>query len=176
MSDSETGELTTEYVESGSGASEDAQKEFAAITSQEQLDKIVGARVGRERAKYSDYDDLKAKAAKLDEAEQAKKSEIQKAIERAEAAEKRAEAAELGGLRAEVARSKGVPVGSVLGVSKEEMEASADELIKWRDGAEAEKVKKDRRSSLKSGASPATDGALTGKERAAAALRTMRGS
>lgn len=40
-----------------------------------------------ERAKPADYDELKAKAARLDELEEASKSEIQKAIDRATAAE-----------------------------------------------------------------------------------------
>ena len=49
--------------------------EFEPITSQEQLDGILKGRLAREReqaaAKYADYDELKAKAAKFDEAEAA---------------------------------------------------------------------------------------------------------
>lgn len=60
----------------GAGAPE--TQEFKAIGSQEELDRIVGQRLARERTKFADYDELKAKAAKLDEAEAANKSELQK--------------------------------------------------------------------------------------------------
>lgn len=51
---------------------------FTPPASQEDLDRIVGQRLARERAKFADYDEVKAKAAKLDEAEAASKSELQK--------------------------------------------------------------------------------------------------
>ena len=54
-----------------------AEKTF----TQAELDAIVGDRLARERAKYADYGELKAKAAKFDEAEEAGKSELQKAVE-----------------------------------------------------------------------------------------------
>ena len=44
--------------------------------TQAEVDAIVGDRLKRDRAKYSDYDDLKAKAAKFDELEEANKSEF----------------------------------------------------------------------------------------------------
>ena len=47
--------------------------------TQSQLDAIVADRLKREREKYPDYDDLKAKAARLDELEAANKSELEKA-------------------------------------------------------------------------------------------------
>ena len=61
--------------------------------TQAQLDRLVGERVARERAKYSDYDDLKAAQAKLQQIEDAQKSELQRAQEAREAAEKTAQAA-----------------------------------------------------------------------------------
>jgi len=64
---------------------------FKPITSQDELNRIIGERV--KRAKPADYDDLKAKAARLDEIEQANKSEIEKANDRAAKAE--AEAAKV---------------------------------------------------------------------------------
>lgn len=64
---------------------------FKPITSQDDLNRIIGERV--KRAKPADYDDLKAKAAKLDEIEQANKSEIEKANDRVAKAE--AEAAKV---------------------------------------------------------------------------------
>jgi len=49
--------------------------------TQSEMDAIIGERLKRDRAKYADYDELKAKAAKYDEAEEASKSELQKAVE-----------------------------------------------------------------------------------------------
>ena len=40
---------------------------FDPITTQEALDKIIGDRLAREKAKFADYDDLKEKAGKYDE-------------------------------------------------------------------------------------------------------------
>ena len=50
--------------------------------TQAELDKIVQERVGRERAKYEGFEDLKAKAEKFDALEEEKKSELQKAQEK----------------------------------------------------------------------------------------------
>lgn len=62
--------------------------------TQEDVDRIVKDRLARVKAEPpADYDDLKAKAAKLDELEQANKTELEKAIARAEQAEQVAKAA-----------------------------------------------------------------------------------
>lgn len=52
---------------------------FVAPTNQEEFDRMVGARLARERAKFADYDELRAKASKFDEVDAASKSELQKA-------------------------------------------------------------------------------------------------
>jgi hypothetical protein len=65
---------------------EEGDKKF----TQEDLDRVVADRLKRETSKYSDYDELKAKAAKLDEAEASRKSDDQKLLERVEAAERKA--------------------------------------------------------------------------------------
>lgn len=65
------------------------------VLTQADVDRIVQERLTRERQKFADYDDLKSKATKLDELEQANKTELEKLLARAEAAEKQAaEAAE----------------------------------------------------------------------------------
>lgn len=51
--------------------------------SQADLDAIVQKRLDRERSKYADYDELKAKATAHDEAEAAKASDIEKAVKQA---------------------------------------------------------------------------------------------
>jgi len=111
-------------------------KEFQAILSQEEFDKAIQSRIARERAKIpADYDELKAKAAKFAEWEDAQKTEAQKAQERLEAAEKRAVELELKATRAEVAASKGVPVELLSGSTQEELESAADALIKFKADA-----------------------------------------
>jgi hypothetical protein len=76
---------------------------FKPITSQDDLNRIITERVSRERSKFSDYDDIKAKAAKFDELDQANKSEIERAQERVAAAEKAAEVAQSEALRLRIA-------------------------------------------------------------------------
>lgn len=56
-----------------------AANEFEPITSQDDLNKVIAERLQRERAKYADYKDVKAKAAKLDEIENAGRTEAEKA-------------------------------------------------------------------------------------------------
>lgn len=83
----------------------------------------------RERA---DYDDLKAKAAKLDEIEAANKSELEKEREARQRAEEQAKTLAREKLRSDVAAAKGVPAGLLSGSTKEELEASADQLLEFR--------------------------------------------
>ena len=78
-----------------------AADEFKAITSQDDLNKIIDARLKREREKFSDYKDLKAKASKLDEFEQANQTEAEKAAKRIADLE-----AELGNTRRDSMRLK----------------------------------------------------------------------
>ncbi|MDE5641385.1 MAG: DUF4355 domain-containing protein [Bifidobacterium castoris] len=50
--------------------------------TQAEIDEIVAKRVARVRKQYGDYEDMKKKAAKLDEIEAANKSELEKLAER----------------------------------------------------------------------------------------------
>jgi hypothetical protein len=61
---------------------------FTPPATQDELNAILAERIKRERAKYADYTDLKTKAAQFDELTESQKTEIQKATERAEAAER----------------------------------------------------------------------------------------
>jgi len=91
--------------------------------TQEDVNKIVGDRIAREREKFADYDAIKEKAAKFDEMEEANKSELQKAHEKASALQ-----AELDGMKAaeqirrirdEVAKETGVPSNLLTADTKE---------------------------------------------------------
>lgn len=56
---------------------------FEPITSQADLDRILGARLAREREKFADYDTLKTKASEYDKALEAARTDQEKAVEAA---------------------------------------------------------------------------------------------
>ncbi|WP_280395554.1 hypothetical protein [Nocardia brasiliensis] len=118
-------------ADQGNGVVEPANA-FQAITTQEDLDRIIQTRLARQEAKYADYDTLKEKAALFDQAEADKLSEIEKVNQRAEQAEKLLADLQLDKLRRDVADAKGIPASLVTGTTQEEMEAAADALISWR--------------------------------------------
>lgn len=109
--------------------------------TQSDVDGIVKERLRRERERYADYDQLKAKAAKFDEAEEASKSELQKATERADKLQK-----ELDDMRAQqqrqaivtkVAKESGVDaelLATMSGATEDEVKANA-ELLKAKFAA-----------------------------------------
>ena len=119
---------------------------FQPIETQEQFDEMIKERL--ERAKKSaipeDYEDLKAKAARLAEIEEQGKTELQKAQDAAAAAQRELESMRASAKRADlaqkVAQEKGVPVSLITGESQEEMERSADALLAWKTPAPAPKV------------------------------------
>lgn len=82
--------------------------------TQEELDRIVGERLTRERAKYPDYEEMKAKAARLDELEEANKTELEKANEMAERYKKELDALKnaesIRTIREKVAKEMEIPV------------------------------------------------------------------
>jgi len=100
--------------------------------TEEEFEKILGNRVYRERAKYADYEDFKAKATEFDKAQEASKSDIEKASARAEKAEKELEAVRLESVRSSVALAKSLTptqAKRLVGTTREELEADADELL-----------------------------------------------
>lgn len=70
---------------------EEVEEEVAEgkLLSQVQVDAIVADRLARQSKKFADYDELKAKAAKLDESEAASLSELEKERAARAAAEER---------------------------------------------------------------------------------------
>ena len=107
--------------------------EQAATFTQADLDRTVGERLARERAKFADYNDLKSKAARLSEIEEASASETEKAVKaareegRAEvttAANTRLTAAEARALAAEMGFRK--PTHAVRLINLAEVKVDAD--------------------------------------------------
>ena len=87
--------------------------------TQAELDQKVKERLAREKAKYSDYDELKTQAEKFQEWQESQKSEVDKLREAAEkAAQERDQA--LAKSREELIRAKFVSAASALGAAHPE--------------------------------------------------------
>lgn len=84
------------------------EAKFEPINTQDEFNARLSHRLERERAKFSDYDDLKAKAAQLDAIEEANKSELEKANERADQAERDRDQQRVESLRWRVAAKHGI--------------------------------------------------------------------
>lgn len=61
------------------GTAAETQENEQRTFTQAEMNAIIQDRLTRERGKYADYEALKAKAAKFDEAEEAGKTDLQKA-------------------------------------------------------------------------------------------------
>lgn len=103
--------------------------------TQEEVNAIVGKRLADEKSKFADYEELKTKALKFDEAEEASKSELQKATERAEALQKELEglkkANEIESVRNKVAQALGVPADLLTGDDEEACTLQANKLLEF---------------------------------------------
>lgn len=103
--------------------------------TQEELNAIVGKRLAREAEKYADYEELKAKAAKLDELEESAKTELQKATEKAEKLEAELnslkKAGEVRAMRDEVATETGVPANLLTGETEEDCRKQAEAILSF---------------------------------------------
>lgn len=112
--------------------------------TQAEMDAIIGERLSRERAKYADYDDLKAKATKFDAAEEASKSELQKATEKAQALQAKLESMEkadnLRKIRENVSTSTGVPANLLSGEDEESCTAQAKAILEFAKGGKYPQV------------------------------------
>lgn len=108
------------------------QPEVKTFT-QEELNSIVEERLNRERKKYEGFEDYKAKAEQLDQIEEANKSELQKATEKAEKLEaeltslKNAES--LRKIKEKVATETGVPAGLLTAETEEACTEQANAIL-----------------------------------------------
>lgn len=110
------------------------QVEEPKTFTQEEVNGIVNDRLARERKKYEgiDLEALKAKAAKFDQMEEANKTELEKATERANALQAELDgikkANELNAMREQVAKEIGVPTNLLTGGSEEECRQQAEAI------------------------------------------------
>lgn len=96
--------------------------------TQDEVNRIVDERLKRERAKFSDYDELKRKAAEADTS----KSELQKLTETVNQLKDDLTEERHKSLRTDVAQAKGLSAAQarrLTGKSREELEADADDMI-----------------------------------------------
>lgn len=116
----------------GEGGSDDGDGSEPKLFTQEQVDQFVEKRLAKERGKYKDYDELKSKAMKLDEMENAGKSELDRLREANAALQKSIDDAAAEKQHAEwiskVAKDKDVPAELLRGGTMEELESHADLL------------------------------------------------
>jgi len=100
--------------------------------TQGELDRIVGERVGRERQKYADYDDLKTKASEYDKLADSQKTDLDRVSGERDSLKTRVGELEPENLRLRVSHKKGLPhelVDRLQGKDEAEMEADADRLL-----------------------------------------------
>lgn len=119
--------------------------------TQAEVDAIVGERLARDRAKYADYDDIKAKADKFDQMEEKNKSELQKAIERGDKLQTELDAIKnanaIRDIRSKVAEETGVPASLITAETEEDCKNQARAILDFskpgsypnvRDGGEVQ--------------------------------------
>lgn len=110
------------------GGSGDTPKTF----TQDQVNDLIAKEKGKIQSRYGDYDDLKSKAAKLDEIEESNRSEVEKAQGKLSKAESERDEAKAKLLRFEVAAAKEVPaklVPLLTATTKEGLEEQADLIL-----------------------------------------------
>lgn len=105
--------------------------------TQSELDNIIQNRLAKERAKVSDYEMLKEKAQKFDEMEEANKSELQKATEKAEALQQQLDAITqentIRSLHEKVASDTGVPANLLTGDTEEACMEQAYAILAYKN-------------------------------------------
>lgn len=99
--------------------------------TQKDVNALLASEKRKLQEKFSGFDELKAKAARLDELEQASKTELERLTDTASQAASRAERAELTALKYEIAAEKGLDLKHahrLVGSNRKEIEADAAQL------------------------------------------------
>ena len=139
--------------------------------TQEEVNSFLAKDRKQMEERYSDYDELKEKAARLDQIEEDAKSELQKAQEKAEKLQAELSAMkhteEIRSIRDKVAQSTGVPAALLSGETEEACTEQANAILSFKsevpyptikDGGEVQlNTKVDARTAFKEWASKAID-------------------
>lgn len=111
---------------------ENNDKPESKTFTQEQVNGLLADQKRKIGEKFGDYDDLKERASKLSEIEESSKTELQKALDRATAAETRIASFEAkeqtAKWAAEIVKGSGIPASVLRGSTREELEAHFTEL------------------------------------------------
>ncbi len=103
--------------------------------TQSELNAIVTDRLSREREQYADYAAIKEKAAKYDAAQEADKTDLQKATEKVAALQAQVEAYtkadNLRSLRDKVSKETGVPASLLYGEDEDSCKAQAQAILAY---------------------------------------------
>lgn len=120
--------MGNETVNQETQTAEVEQKTF----TQEEVNSIIAERLGRDRQKYADYDSLKQKAEEFDKLQEANKTELQKATERADSLEKQLaeikKANEVRDIRLKISNETGVPLELLTAETEEECRSMAEKI------------------------------------------------
>ena len=133
---------------------ENTNTEEVKTYTQEEVNKIVEGRLQRERSRYGninidEYDQLREKAGKYDELQEASKTELQKATDKADKLQKELDGLKrdqaIRAIRAKVAGEKGIPEALLTADTEEACAEQADAILAFanpsgypnvRDGGE----------------------------------------
>lgn len=115
------------------------------LFTQDEVNALIDKRFARTWEKYGDLDELKAKAEKLDELEEANKSELQKAQELASSLQAQVDAlktqSKLREMRDAIAKETGVPATLLTAESEDDCRAQAQAIIDFAKPAKYPKVR-----------------------------------
>lgn len=141
----------------------DSGQEVRTFT-QEEVNAVVESRLAKERKKYEDYETLKEKAGKYDEQQNAGKSDLQKANERADNLQKQLDALKnantISQTRAKVSKETGVPAELLTGEDEESCKAQADAILKFAKPNSYPGTKKNERNNNSAGSGNNKDEAM----------------
>lgn len=120
-------EVETETTETQENGTETTNQEARTFT-QEEVDSIVLSRVNREKAKFADYDDLKAASEKY-------KNDFEEANGRADALQKQLDDLNkenaFNSMKAKVSKETSVPVELLTGENEEACRKQAEAILKF---------------------------------------------
>ena len=121
-------------------AQETQQTEERTFT-QAELNAIVQKRLGEEKAKYENFEELKEKALKFDKIEEESKTELQKATERADSLKEQLDALTKANaereLKDRISTETGVPASLLRGDSEEDLKAQANAILGFANANKA---------------------------------------
>lgn len=121
----------------GGGGAESAEGTEGAdagrMFTQAELNTIVQRRIAQVEGKYADYDSLKEKASKFDEAEEANKTELQKAQDSRDSYKKKYEdlvaANAVRDIRMKISTETGVPIDLITASTEDECRKQATAIL-----------------------------------------------